>query len=134
MQPRTLARWGIGLGLLLTLVSRGVFALAEPRALIAADVVQDDAFYYFAIARNVVAGNGLTFDGEDPTNAFHPLWLAMLLPGELASQGDLWLPIRAAAWLGWAIALATVPLVYRLAEPLGEAGRGRRGSRPAHSP
>jgi hypothetical protein len=42
--------------------------------------VSDDAFYYFTIARNVVQGLGITFDGATPTNGFHPLWLICLLP------------------------------------------------------
>lgn len=40
----------------------------------------DDAFYYFELAGNVVAGHGFTFDGIQPTNGFQPLWLFMLLP------------------------------------------------------
>mgnify|MGYP001100851924 CR=1 FL=1 len=43
-------------------------------------VVADDAFYYFAIARNVAAGLGPTFDGLAATNGFHPLWLLLLTP------------------------------------------------------
>lgn len=38
--------------------------------------VYDDAFYYFAIARNVAHGLGSTFDGLHVTNGYHPLWLA----------------------------------------------------------
>jgi hypothetical protein len=34
-----------------------------------------DAYYYFAIAKNIVAGLGVTFDGVTPTTGFHPLWL-----------------------------------------------------------
>lgn len=38
----------------------------------------DDAFYYLLIARNF-AGSGVpTFDGINPTNGFHPLWMLML--------------------------------------------------------
>jgi hypothetical protein len=122
MTSRTAARWGIGFALTLTLLSRGVFALAEPRALIAADVVQDDAFYYLTIARNVVRGQGLSFDGEDPTNAFQPLYLALLLPIQALAGDDPWRPLRGAVWLLWAIALATVPLVYGLARRLAGDG------------
>ncbi|MGZ4726103.1 MAG: hypothetical protein ACXWB2_00140, partial [Acidimicrobiales bacterium] len=38
----------------------------------------DDAFYYFGIARNVAHGHGSTFDGIDPTNGYHPLWMLVL--------------------------------------------------------
>ncbi len=40
----------------------------------------DDAFYYFGIARNVAHGHGSTFDGIDPTNGYHPLWMLMSVP------------------------------------------------------
>ncbi len=44
------------------------------------NLVPDDSFYYFQIARNIVEGNGSTFDGMNPTNGYHPLWLLTLLP------------------------------------------------------
>lgn len=40
----------------------------------------DDAYYYFGIARNVAAGEGSTFDGLNPTNGYHPLWLMLAVP------------------------------------------------------
>ena len=40
----------------------------------------DDAFYYFGIARNVAHGHGSTFDGIDPTNGYHPLWMLVAVP------------------------------------------------------
>lgn len=39
----------------------------------------DDSFYYFKIALNIAAGHGVTFDQVQPTNGFHPLWLAVLV-------------------------------------------------------
>ncbi len=35
----------------------------------------DDAWYYFAIGRNLATGHGSTFDGLNPTNGYHPLWM-----------------------------------------------------------
>src|SRR5215471_14491586 len=40
----------------------------------------DDAFYYFGIARNVALGHGSTFDGINPTNGYHPLWMLVAVP------------------------------------------------------
>ncbi len=40
----------------------------------------DDAYYYLTIARNVVTGRGVSFDGIALTNGFHPLYLLLLLP------------------------------------------------------
>lgn len=56
--------------------------------------IPDDAFYYFGIARNLVTGNGVTFDGANVTNGFHPLWLALIAPFFALFQGDDVLPIR----------------------------------------
>ncbi len=43
-------------------------------------VVPDDAFYYLEIAGNIATGHGSTFDGINPTNGYHPLWLLFLVP------------------------------------------------------
>jgi 4-amino-4-deoxy-L-arabinose transferase-like glycosyltransferase len=40
----------------------------------------DDALYYFAIAKHIVLGHGVSFDGVHLTNGFHPLWLLSILP------------------------------------------------------
>jgi hypothetical protein len=42
--------------------------------------IPDDTGYFYKIARNVVLGKGLTFDGINKTNGFQPLWLYLLLP------------------------------------------------------
>jgi hypothetical protein len=39
----------------------------------------DDAFYYFTIARRFAAGEGSTFDGINPTNGYHPAWMAICI-------------------------------------------------------
>jgi hypothetical protein len=41
---------------------------------------QDDFFYYLKIADRILAGHGISFDGQHATNGFHPLWLAIILP------------------------------------------------------
>lgn len=45
-----------------------------------ANLVPDDAFYYFNIARNFAKGYGFSFDAINPTNGFQPLWMYLLLP------------------------------------------------------
>lgn len=47
----------------------------------------DDAFYYFGIARHLADGAGSTFNGVDPTNGYHPLWLLVLVPVFLVANG-----------------------------------------------
>lgn len=38
----------------------------------------DDSFFYLKIASNLASGQGSTFDGVNPTNGYHPLYLALL--------------------------------------------------------
>jgi hypothetical protein len=42
--------------------------------------IYDDAFYYFSVAKHIMAGAGITADGITHTNGFHPLWLGLILP------------------------------------------------------
>jgi hypothetical protein len=42
--------------------------------------VSDDAYYYLNVARNIVRGAGSSFDGINPSNGYHPLWMLCLLP------------------------------------------------------
>lgn len=51
---------------------------APPTRLV--DSFDDDAYYYFEIARNIAQGRGSTFDGLELTNGYHPLWLLLLVP------------------------------------------------------
>ena len=45
------------------------------------DASNDDAFYYFQIARNLAEGKFSTFDGGiTRTNGYHPLWLFLITP------------------------------------------------------
>ena len=73
----------------------------------------DDAFYYFTIARNLVRGMGSTFDGINPTNGYHPLWMGVCMviyrlgfDGTLAAR--ILLAIQSLAFGGalWLLALA----------------------------
>lgn len=60
----------LGLQLLLRLVS--VFLYNGP---VLAALPPDDAYYYFQVARHVASGQGSSFDGLEPTNGYHPLWM-----------------------------------------------------------
>lgn len=50
-------------------------------------IVIDDALYYPIVARNIVEGNGSTFDNITKTNGYHPLWMIINIPFMLLS-GD----------------------------------------------
>jgi hypothetical protein len=66
------------------------------------NIIPDDAFYYFQIARNAANGLGSTFDGVGQTNGYHPLWLVILIGiYKLFSTGGVMdtTPIYIALWL-----------------------------------
>lgn len=48
----------------------------------------DDTFYYLETARRFAASEGFTFDGRNPTNGFHPLWMFLLVPLFWISNSD----------------------------------------------
>lgn len=74
-------------------------------------VTVEDGFYYLKIAQHVAQGAGSTFDGLNPTNGYHPLWLLTLVPlFWLTSSVTTALTLS----LVWQVALftATMLLVY----------------------
>jgi 4-amino-4-deoxy-L-arabinose transferase-like glycosyltransferase len=79
----------------------------------------DDAYYYFQIARNLVAGQGATFDGETATNGFHPLWL-LIAAGVQALVHDPLQAVHATLTLAACFGTATVGLVYAIVRRLAE--------------
>lgn len=67
----------------------------------------DDTYYYFKTAFHVSRGVGSTFDGINPTDGYHPLWLALLAVMFKPLSGDFVLLTRVAftmqiamIWLG----------------------------------
>ncbi|MEZ4234572.1 MAG: hypothetical protein R3F59_00085 [Myxococcota bacterium] len=80
----------------------------------------DDAYYYLEIARRLWLGQGSTFDGVQPTNGYHPLWCAMLVPlGPLfEASRDLGARAAAALSIAWmALALALTAALGRRTAP-----------------
>jgi hypothetical protein len=49
-----------------------------PTATAVSTFVIEDLGYYLTAARHVLAGQGATLDGVNPTNGFHPLWLLLI--------------------------------------------------------
>jgi hypothetical protein len=90
-----------------------------PRALFTRQV-PDDAGYYLKTALNAARGLGSTFDGQNPTNGYHPLWFLML-----AAMGKVGIPLGMgeAGFLQVATALqvlmfcAAVTMVFTLLLP-----------------
>lgn len=53
----------------------------------------DDTFYYLITAQNIVDTGVSTFDGVNPTNGYHPLW--MLVHVVVLGVGELWADLTA---------------------------------------
>lgn len=84
---------------------------------------RDDAYYYFKVAQNISEGRGSTFDGTNPSNGYHPLWLAANVPIFALARFDLILPLRLLTMIMAALSAATSVMLFRLlrrvlAEPI----------------
>lgn len=75
---------------------------------------RDDAYYYFKVAQNISEGQGSTFDGINPTNGYHPLWMLICVPIFAFARFDLILPLRILLLVMSVLSAATAILLYRL--------------------
>ncbi|HSA99610.1 MAG TPA: hypothetical protein VLE49_03090, partial [Anaerolineales bacterium] len=75
---------------------------------------RDDAYYYFKVAQNISEGHGSTFDGINPTNGYHPLWMLICIPIFALARFDLILPLRVLLLVMSGLSVATGILLYRL--------------------
>lgn len=76
--------------------------------------IRDDAFYYFKVAQNISEGRGVTFDGINPTNGFHPLWMLVCIPIFALARIDIILPLRIVVLVSGVISAFTGLLIHRL--------------------
>ncbi len=95
----------------LLVVVMGIYlfaALSEGHNFAGQWFIRDDAFYYFKVAQNITEGRGVTFDGINPTNGYHPLWMLVCIPIFSLARFNLILPLRVlvlvtggiSAWMG----------------------------------
>lgn len=75
---------------------------------------RDDAYYYFKVAQNITEGRGSTFDGVNPTNGYHPLWMVICIPVFVLARFDLILPLRVLIMVMAGLNSMTAILIYRL--------------------
>ncbi len=75
---------------------------------------RDDAYYYFKIAQNITLGLGSSFDGLNPSNGYHPLWMVVCVPIFFFARYDLILPLRILLIVIGLFNAATAVLIYRL--------------------
>ena len=75
---------------------------------------RDDAYYYFKVAQNISEGYGSTFDGINPTNGYHPLWMLVCIPVFAFARFDLILPLRILLVLLGLLRAGTSVLLFRM--------------------
>lgn len=75
---------------------------------------RDDAYYYFKVAQNITEGHGITFDGINLTNGYHPLWMIVCIPIFALARFDLILPLRIMLMVMAGFNAATTVMIYRL--------------------
>ncbi len=118
MTQRTVAGL-LGPGLaILCLATRAPWIAQDLEGLVVS-VVPDDSFYYFEIALQWWAGNGVTFDGSTPATGFHPLWWVLVLPLFAGAAPGAVLPVQAVLALGALLAALTGGLLYAFSRTLG---------------
>jgi 4-amino-4-deoxy-L-arabinose transferase-like glycosyltransferase len=114
-------RWLAAL-LVLVLVSRAVVFLLDPARLADRTVIQDDAFYYLEIAAHFLRGEGLTWDGLEPTNGFHPLYALLMVAVVLVTGSSGTAPLAVMMGMGVILSVVVALLLERLAFRRGVGG------------
>ena len=103
--------------ILLVLIIMGISlyaALSDSQNLSWRWFTRDDAYYYFKVAQNISEGHGSTFDGMNPSNGYHPLWMLVCIPIFALSRFNLILPLRVLLLVMGGLSAATAILFYRL--------------------
>jgi len=89
-------------------------ALSDAQNLSLRWFTRDDAYYYFKVAQNISEGHGSTFDGINPTNGYHPLWMLVCVPIFALARFNLILPLRILLLVMSGLSVTTGILLYRL--------------------
>jgi hypothetical protein len=84
----------------------------------------DDAFYYFKVAENITGGHGITLDGINVTNGFHPLWMLICVAIFWLARYDLMLPLRLLVMVSALCSAGTGVLLFRLLRKFTSAETG----------
>lgn len=84
--------------------------------------VPDDVYFYLKIAREIVDGNGSTFNGLVPTNGYHPLWMLVCIVERLIVGTDRIALIRLHLVVSGLLNLVAILATHRLARRLGLQG------------
>lgn len=117
-------RIALAMGIVVAVATRVLLAL-QPVPELVWRLTADDAYYYFELVRNFVAGQGFTFDGIGQTNGFHPVYALLLAPLALAAGQDSALLVHQALLLLGLISMATAWPIYLIVRSIYSAEAGR---------
>jgi hypothetical protein len=79
----------------------------------------DDAFFYMKTARTIGAGLGSTFDGLNPTNGYHPLYLGLLALTSLFAPLEGWAGLHTVVVIDIVLSLAWIWIAVRSVQLAG---------------
>jgi len=105
---------GVQIGLFLLGISGSIYAALTPANSMMNWYSNDDAFFYYQVARNVIEGHGFTFDGINLTNGYHPLWMLVCIAVFWLSRFHLLLPLRVLILVSGLLNGLTGVLLFRL--------------------
>jgi hypothetical protein len=121
-QPGSWKWFEIGLVVLVLLLH--LYPTLSPPASLMNWYTNDDAFYYFKVAENITAGHGITLDGINVTNGFHPLWMLICVAIFWLAKYDLLLPLRLLVMVSALCSAGTGVLLFRLLRKFTSAETG----------
>ena len=104
----------IQVGLLLLGLMGSVYVACTPANSMMRWYNVDDAFYYYKVAQNVLAGHGFSFDQITFTNGFHPLWMIICLGVFWFSKINILFPLRLLIIVSGIFNALTGVLLFRL--------------------
>ncbi len=87
-------------------------------------LISDDAYYYFAVAKNLVNRGIFSADGITLTNGFHPLWLFVITPLFLIFQQFPWFSIHLVVTFSALFDTAAALLIFMTLNHLGKEKLG----------
>lgn len=117
-RPSTRAWTGPALaGALIVLAGTTLVTRRPTEALVT--LVPDDAYFYLKTAWYLALGHGSTFDGINPTNGYHPLYLGVLALVSTFAPLQGTSGLVAVYWLDAVLAAAWLAIMARLADAWG---------------
>lgn len=98
--------------LVVILLAASIYIALAPESSLMNWYNNDDGFFYYKAAHQIVAGKGVTFDGINPTNGFHPLWMVICVGVYSIFKTSLILPLRVIVILFGLMQAGSALLIY----------------------